>query len=80
MNGNALTFKWLAGILIGIVTIGIAAFLNSTYARVNNIESSHQVLVGEISASEEHNKSVDDRLNRIENKLDTLISKEIIKK
>mgnify|MGYP007082077990 CR=1 FL=1 len=78
-NGNTLTFKWLAGILLGIVAFGIAAFISTTSARVGIIEKNNFSIGAEISAVNEHNKSVDDRLNRIEVKLDKILTQGLVK-
>ena len=74
-KSNSLTYRWLTGILVGIVLTMSAFIINNLYLEVGSIKVEHVDGRQRIQALETINVDVQRRLTRIESKLDKLLEK-----
>ena len=73
-NGRQfLSWKWLGGILIGVVGFLIFFVINDINLRIKQIELEHSQGFERLSTLEAQRKDISDRLDRIESKLDLII-------
>ena len=72
-NGRFLSWKWLTGILIGVVLAMTAFIINNLYGDVGQIKLEHVDGQQRLQAIETANVDVQRRLMRIEDKLDKIL-------
>ena len=82
-KSNNLTFKWLTGILVSIVVLGVGAFVSirshrvwAVEQRVNEVASTVGGIVERTTKVETRTDSFELRLQRIENKIDRLLERQ----
>ena len=75
MTSQNLTYKWLGGILIGIILALVAYISNTIIVDVNKLKSEHIEGNAKIQILESDNTDIQRRLQRIENKIDDIIDK-----
>jgi hypothetical protein len=68
--GDALTFKWLTGILVGLLVMVTAAWATDMRSRVSELESQHADVGRGLARQEAILFSIDQRLKRIEERQD----------
>ena len=74
-NGINITWKWLAGILMTVLIGGVIGLMNYTAGQISEINAKMSPIESRVSVVEEKNSGVNMRLDRIEQKVDTLLLK-----